>query len=139
MKNETMEILQAELGWQYYGGKHHESVFTKFYQAHILPEKFGVDKRLTHLSDLILNSEISRDAALQELKKPMYDPIALVNERDYVCKKLAFNEEEFGAYMNAPSVSHFDFPSYAVIARKLVAFHKYLEAGKIGRIFRAGR
>ncbi|MEZ5458693.1 MAG: N-acetyl sugar amidotransferase [Steroidobacteraceae bacterium] len=39
-KFESMRRLEQELGWVYYGGKHYESVFTKFYQAHILPEKF---------------------------------------------------------------------------------------------------
>jgi hypothetical protein len=32
-----MKILEEELGWEYYGGKHYESVFTRFFQAYILP------------------------------------------------------------------------------------------------------
>jgi N-acetyl sugar amidotransferase len=39
-KQEIKEIIKNELGWRDYGGKHYESVFTKFYQAYILPEKF---------------------------------------------------------------------------------------------------
>lgn len=123
-KFEAMRTLQSELGWQYYGGKHYESVFTKFYQAHILPTKFGVDKRRIHLSDLIMNGEIARDEALRELEQPLYDPTQLELDRAYVCKKLGFSEAEFVAYLDVPPVSHYDYPSYARLAERLVAIHK---------------
>ena len=35
-----------ELGWRDYGGKHYESIFTRFFQGYYLPTKFGYDKRL---------------------------------------------------------------------------------------------
>jgi N-acetyl sugar amidotransferase len=123
-KDEAMHTLRDELGWQYYGGKHYESTFTKFYQAYILPEKFGVDKRRIHLSDLIMNSEITRDEALVELAQPRYDDLQLAQDCDYVCKKLGFSKEEFSAYMSAPPVSHYIYPSYAKLAQRLVMLHK---------------
>ena len=123
-KDEAIKTLQDELGWQYYGGKHYESQFTKFYQAHILPGKFGVDKRRIHLSDLVMNAEIDRAQALAELDKPLYPPASLEQDREYVCKKLGFSADEFSAYMAAPPVSHFDYPSYAKLAQRLVAVHK---------------
>ena len=123
-KDEAMRVLQSELGWQYYGGKHYESAFTKFYQAHILPAKFAVDKRRIHLSDLIMNSEIGRDEALEQLKQPLYDPMQLEQDRAYVCKKLGFSAEEFAQYLAAPPVSHYAYPSYARLAEALVAIHK---------------
>jgi N-acetyl sugar amidotransferase len=123
-KNEAMRTLKDELGWQYYGGKHYESTFTKFYQAHILPEKFGVDKRRIHFSDLIMNGEITRDEALVELSQPRYDKSQLTQDRDYVCKKLGFSKEEFFAYMSASPVSHYTYPSYAKLAQRLVSLHK---------------
>lgn len=126
-KYEAMKILEQELGWKYYGGKHYESLFTKFYQAHILPEKFGVDKRRIHLSDLIMNGEITRLDALVELDNPIYDPIHLVQDRDYICKKLGFSKEEFLSYMATSEVSHYEFPSYAKLAQKLVTLHKKLQ------------
>lgn len=123
-KDEAIRTLQSELGWRYYGGKHYESLFTKFYQAHILPRKFGVDKRRIHLSDLIMNGEVTRQQALDELKQPLYDPMQLEQDRDYVCKKLGFGLDDFERYLAAPAVSHFAFPSYARLAQKLVAVHK---------------
>lgn len=33
-----------EFGRNDYGGKHYESIFTRFYQGYILPTKYGLDK-----------------------------------------------------------------------------------------------
>ncbi len=68
-KKDAMEILENELGWRYYGGKHYESIYTRFFQGYLLPRKFGYDKRRAHLSSLVCSSEISREQALEELKK----------------------------------------------------------------------
>ena len=48
VKKDAMQVLEKELGWRYYGGKHYESIYTRFYQGYILPRKFGYDKRRTH-------------------------------------------------------------------------------------------
>lgn len=123
-KDEAMRTLKNELGWQYYGGKHYESTFTKFYQAYILPEKFGVDKRRIHFSDLIMNNEITREEALIELTKPRYENTQFENDCDYVCKKLGFSKGEFADYMSASPVSHYAYPSHAKFAQRLVSAHK---------------
>jgi hypothetical protein len=49
-KQEAKDLLMSKLGWRDYGGKHYESIFTRFYQGYILPRKFGIDKRKVHLS-----------------------------------------------------------------------------------------
>lgn len=125
-KDDAIGTLERELGWKYYGGKHYESVFTKFYQAHILPAKFKIDKRRIHLSDLIMNGEITRDQALAELDKPLYDPVAFEQDRDYICKKLGFSVLEFNDYIEREPVSHFAYPSYAKFAQKFVDLHRKL-------------
>jgi N-acetyl sugar amidotransferase len=123
-KTKAIKTLEDELGWRYYGGKHFESIFTKFYQAHILPVKFGVDKRRCHLSDLVMNGELTRDQALRELQLPLYGESELQQDLEYVSKKLGFTLEEMDEYLQRPPVSHFKFPSYAKIARKFVSAHK---------------
>jgi len=35
-KDQAKEEIKKELGWTDYGGKHYESVYTKFYQAYVL-------------------------------------------------------------------------------------------------------
>lgn len=126
-KGEAIKALEQKLEWRNYGGKHYESVFTKFYQAHILPVKFGVDKRKAHYSDLIMNGEITRERALEELAKPLYDPIELEQDREYVCKKLGFSEAEFASYMQAPRVEHDAYPSNARFGESLLAIRRKLQ------------
>jgi len=110
-KQQAKEILEKELEWKDYGGKHHESIFTKFYQAAILPKKFKVDKRKAHLSSLIVSGQISRDKALNELARPLYDNKDYINERDYCIKKLGFTEQGFEEILKKPVRSHSDFPN----------------------------
>lgn len=105
-KSDAIEALQREVGWRDYGGKHFESIFTKFYQAYILPVKFGIDKRRVHLSALIRNGEIERATAVDRLSMPIYDPIQLRRDKEYVLKKLGFSESEFDLIMKEPPVSH---------------------------------
>ncbi len=105
------------------GGKHYESTFTRFYQAQILPAKFGVNKRRIPLSDPIINGEIRRDDSVRDLEQPRYDPNQLEQDRAYVCKKLGFSEAEFATYLRTPPASHFDYPSYARLSERLVAIH----------------
>lgn len=111
-KAEAMKILEQELGWRYYGGKHYESIYTRFYQGYILPTKFGYDKRRSHLSSLICSGEMTRDAALKELDKPTYQPSMQEEDREYVVKKLGLNDEGFEAMLNAPKKTFWDYPSY---------------------------
>lgn len=114
-KAEAMRILEKELGWRYYGGKHHESIYTRFYQGYILPTKFGYDKRRCHLSSLVCSGEMTREAALAELDKPAYAPAAQEEDREYVVKKLGLTDEEFEAILNAPPKTFWDYPSYSRI------------------------
>jgi N-acetyl sugar amidotransferase len=105
-KTAAIGTLQRNVGWRDYGGKHYESTFTKFYQAFILPTKFGIDKRRAHLSALIRNGEITRDDAMDELGRPLFAPGELDREKQYVLKKLGFSSEEFDRLMTAPPVPH---------------------------------
>ncbi len=110
-KKEVKEIIQKELGWRDYGGKHYESQFTKFYQAYILPEKFHIDKRKAHLSTLICSGQITRDEALEELKKPLYELPQLRSDKEYVLKKFGLSAEEFEKIMHLPAQRHGLFKS----------------------------
>ena len=94
-KEKTKDFLTNELGWRAYGGKHHESIYTRFYQGVYLPQKFNIDKRYGHLSDLINAGQLSRDDAIEALKQPTYDPKLQKEDREYVIKKLGLTDEAF--------------------------------------------
>jgi N-acetyl sugar amidotransferase len=110
-KKEVKEIIQRELGWRDYGGKHYESQFTKFYQAYILPVKFHIDKRKAHLSTLICSGQMTKAEALLEIEKPLYDPAQLKSDKEYVMKKFGLSPEEFEKIMRLPIKKHSAFKS----------------------------
>ena len=72
-KSLALDELKGKIGYKPYRRKHGESLFTKFFQNYWLPEKFGFDKRKPHLSSLIASGQISRQSALDEMHKPLYD------------------------------------------------------------------
>ena len=114
-KQQAMDVLQSELGWMYYGGKHHESIYTRFYQGYVLPKKFGVDKRYGHLSDLVKAGQKTREQALEEMKRPPYPEDVQRQDVQYVCKKLGLKQVECDEIMNAPIKSFRDYKnSYGV-------------------------
>ncbi|MBS1652566.1 MAG: N-acetyl sugar amidotransferase [Bacteroidetes bacterium] len=109
-KADAKKIITSELNWRDYGGKHYESIFTKFYQAYILPQKFKVDKRYAHLSNLICSKQITKEEAVKELELPLYNSQNdLQSEKRYVLKKLTMTEEEFDAIMKRSPQSHHNF------------------------------
>lgn len=110
-KDEAIKILKEKCGWRYYGGKHHESRFTKFFQAYYLPWKFGYDKRKAHLSSLIVSGFMTREEAVEELKKPLYDPQELLEDKMFIAKKLRVSDEEFEKILNMPKHDFSEFNS----------------------------
>lgn len=110
VKSDIKEIIRNELGWRDYGGKHHESIITKFYQSYILPQKFGVDKRRAHLSSLVCSGQITRDDALDQIRKPLYSSESeLESDIEYITKKLGISRDEFDNIINSTPKSHQDF------------------------------
>lgn len=119
-KEHAISILERELNWRNYGNKHEESIFTKFYQCYILPKKFYIDKRKAHLSSLICSNQISRDDALDELRKSFFKNDAEEKESiEYFCKKLGLSIEELEEIMKLPRKEHNDFKTYARRVKKL--------------------
>ncbi len=110
-KAEAIKTLEQELGWRYYGGKHYESRFTKFFQSYYLPMRFGYDKRKAHLSSLILSGQMTRSEALKEMEQPTYDTKYLEEDMKYVVKKLGISKEEFDRIFHSPLKTYKDYPS----------------------------
>jgi len=126
-KDKAKEILMKEIDWRDYGGKHHESVFTKFFQSYWLPTKFGYDKRKAHLSSMILAGQITREEALKELEKPAYDLSKLDEDMEYLSKKLGLSVNEFKEIMSQPNKYFTDYPNeyrWYQLARKVYRFLK---------------
>jgi len=122
-KKDAMPILEKEIGWRYYGGKHYESIYTRWFQGYWLPTKFGYDKRRSHLSSLVCGGEISREDALEELKTATYPKELQEEDTAYVLKKFDMTQEQLDAILNSPKKSYWDYNPYGRIYRtKLYGF-----------------
>lgn len=108
---QARKTIQEELEWKDYGGKHYESLYTKFFQGYILPKKFGFDKRKGHLSNLICAGMLSRADALEKLKLPPIDPSEIPHLKQYVAKKFNLSEAALDDILNAPAKTYKDYPN----------------------------
>lgn len=106
VKKDIKKFIHDHLDWKDYGGKHYESIYTRFYQGHILPVKFNIDKRKTHLSTLICSGQITRVEALAELESDPYPFEQQMADKEYIIKKLNITAEEFEKIMKLPRVEH---------------------------------
>ena len=108
---EARALLERELGWRDYGGKHTESRWTKFFQHYYLPTYFGYDKRRAHLSSLIVAGQLKRDEAMVTMEHEPYDPHEVEIEKDFIARKLGVSLEEFNALLAGKKHSWSDYPN----------------------------
>ncbi len=128
-REEAKAIIIKELGWEDYKHKHHESMFTRFFQAYILPKKFKIDKRRPHLSALICAGEITREEAIKEMENPPYSEEEMKIDKEYIIKKLGLTEEEFDNIMALPPKKHSDYKS----GLKLLSFSRSIYKNLMNR------
>ncbi|CAB1063926.1 N-acetyl sugar amidotransferase WbpG [Olavius sp. associated proteobacterium Delta 1] len=110
-RKDAINVLKHELGWEEYGAKHCESIYTRFFQTYILPKKFNIDKRRAHLSTLVCSGQITREDALKEIAREPSSTDSLEQDRQYFIKKFDFTEEEFNSIMSAPTKSFKEYPN----------------------------
>lgn len=111
-KAEAIQALERDYGWRYYGGKHYESRWTRFFQAYYLPYKFGYDKRKAHLSSLIVSGQMTREEAIEALKEPLYDPVMLAEDKAFIAKKLGLSLAEFEDLIHQPAHHYSEYPNH---------------------------
>lgn len=110
-KKEAIRLLEEQLEWRNYGGKHHESLYTKWVQSYLLPQKFGIDYRKATFSTQICAGELSRDEALRELQQPVFSSATLRDDNEYVAKKLGITPAELDDIVALPAKSFRDYPN----------------------------
>lgn len=125
-KEEAIKTLQKEFDWKSYAGKHYESQWTKFFQGHYLPYKFGYDKRKAHLSSLILSKQITREEALKELNKGIYEDKNLIIEKEFIANKLNINLSELDNLLNNNCVDYSLYPNHQNKLKNLKRLKKIL-------------
>jgi N-acetyl sugar amidotransferase len=111
VKSEAIQLLREKFDWRPYGGKHHESIYTKFIQSYYLYEKFKIDYRRATLSSQICVGEIDRDAAVEQMRSKPCKPEEIDEAKRYVAKKLGVAKDEFEQIMRLPAKWYWDYPN----------------------------
>lgn len=120
-KREALKIIENKLDWEPYGWKHHESIYTRFYQAYVLINKFDIDKRKAHLSTQICSGKTTRDDALKELKNSAYGGHKLKEDMEFVIKKFGLTKTTFDKIMRLSNKSFKDY-------KNSFWFHNYIRS-----------
>jgi len=111
-KFEAIEVLKKEFNFKPYPYKHYESIFTRFYQGYILPNKFNVDKRLLHLGTLVVTGQLDRTEALNQLNEIPYSTEEnLYADTDYFLKKMGWNLDDLKTYLDRVEINHDRYPN----------------------------
>lgn len=109
IKEDVITLLSDRFGWQSYPQKHHESRFTRFVECYWLPKKFGFERRKAHLSSLVLTHQMTREEALLRVSKPEIDEQAMLQDFEYVAKKLDLTLEEFQKLFEGENKTYRDY------------------------------
>jgi hypothetical protein len=109
VKEHALQLLAETYGWKPYPQKHFESRFTKFYEGYWLPVRFGFDTRRVQYSSLILTEQLSREEALEKLKKPAYEPATIDDEFNYIATKLGITNAELKGYLTMDKKFYWDY------------------------------
>ena len=118
----ALEILKKEVGFEYYGSKHNESVFTRLLQTYIQPKKFKFEKRRAHLSSMIVSGIITREEALKILEQPSETTEQIENDISIFINKINITREEFDKIINSDHIqSHLAFKNNR---KKVECFNK---------------
>jgi len=109
IKEEAKQLLMNRFGWQPYPQKHFESRFTKFYESYWLPKRFGYDVRRVQYSSLIVTGQMTREKAIELLKKPSYDEATIHQEVEFVANKLGISPDELNKFLELPKKTYKDY------------------------------
>jgi N-acetyl sugar amidotransferase len=127
-KDKATKFLEEKYNFKPYEYKHYESIFTRFYQGYILPKKFKIDKRILHLSTLIITNQITRNDAIKLLaRQPYSSEIKLKEDKEYFLKKMNWTEKKLKNYIQRPAKSHYQYPNSRFIYECLLKFYKLIK------------
>ena len=133
IKEEATQFLENELAYQRYAQKHFESRFTKFYEGYWLVEKFGYDTRKVQYSSLILTGQMTREEALEKLKKPAYDSKMIPHDFEYIATKLGISVNELEDYFKGENKTYRDYKSQQWIYDIGASVMRFLRLEKGGK------
>jgi hypothetical protein len=110
-KDKARQFLKDNYGWRDYGGKHHESRITAFWQSYVMPTKYNMDYRRATYSSMIVSGQISREEALKGLDSLPYQEDNIPAEKEYIAKKFNISTQELDRCLSQAPKTYKDFPN----------------------------
>jgi len=129
-KSIAENILKEKFGWEKYKNKHYENIFTRFYEGYYLPKKFGFDKRKVYYSNMILTGQISREKALIMLEESPYSEELMLEDSEYIAKKLGLNTDSFLELINLENRDYTHYKNSLYWIEKAIKIAKILGVEK---------
>ena len=102
-REEMIKVLHTEYDYIPYGQKHFEDLITKFLEGYWMPIRFGHDLRRVHLSSLVTTGQMTREEALEILKKPPVSEEECQEMIREVTEKMRITEEELMEFLYMPA------------------------------------
>lgn len=107
-RQQMIDTLVTEYGYEPYGQKHFEDLLTKFLEGWWNPTRFGHDMRRAQLSSLVVTGQMPREEALRVLEEP---PLTEEESKELfseVARRLEISEDELAVLHGLPECSeHF--------------------------------
>lgn len=110
-RDRAMQELVDYCGFEYYGSKHLENDLTKFVQQYWFYHKFGVDKRTSHLSSMIVSGQMTREEAQRQYEAPLYNEADMQGTVSRVLGTLGMKQDEFLKIMKDKGKQHSEYPT----------------------------
>lgn len=110
-KDQAIHRLSEETGWRPYGGKHYESVYTRWVQGYLLPKKFGIDKRFAHVSDRIRSGQLSRHEAMAEIETSTYPEELRYQDQLMIMSRFGLSDSAFSDILWSDTNTFQSFPN----------------------------
>ena len=123
-RNRAIQELKDFCGFTYYEAKHLENTLTKVVQLYWYYNKFGIDKRKSHLSSMIVSGQMTREEAMKELEKPVYDKAKMDKDINDVLAVLNLDRKTFDEIVSRPGKNATDYKTdrLFVLTNKLISF-----------------
>tara|TARA_B110000879_G_C11173591_1_gene514819 strand:- start:1315 stop:2463 length:1149 start_codon:yes stop_codon:yes gene_type:complete len=115
IKNDAIQLLKLKYDYESFINKHAESSFTKFYEGYWLPVRFGYDTRKVTYSSYIVTNQMTREDAINLLKKSALSELEIKTESNFIAKKLRISLKELREYRDMPIKTYKDYKNISYI------------------------
>ncbi len=124
-RQQMVDTLVTEYGYEPYKQKHFEDLLTKFLEGWWIPTRFGHDIRRAQLSSLVVTGQLSREEALNILANPPLTEEEGAELFREVAKRLGISEDELMAFHELPPCTE-NFKSHRSLYRIGIRLYEIL-------------